>query len=145
MTEKNRAKAQAKKPTEQDVAMARVFATSDRWRYGFAAFTKVGLGVCAAYSIGQLAGKNTHAFLSLVFSFDLSKYAFMGLCVVLGLGWTWERRLRKKEVRELSVRVKDYEIIIDGNRSSSMLSPDGTPYAINAGTARQQLPEGSKR
>lgn len=132
----------------RDVDLARVYAGTDRFKAGARAVIWLGVAGAFAFSIYTLAGKDTNfeALMEATFKFDVSKYAFMAISALTGAGWMWEKRLRKTEVRELSAKCKQYEILIDPKRSSSFLTPEGTPgkESIAEGVVLKRLPQGEK-
>jgi len=78
-------------------------------------------------SIAALSGKNTETDILVKFigQFSINEY-LMYLFSLSGISYgLFERRLRKSKVKKLSDRIKKLELLIDKNRTSSNLNPEG--------------------
>ncbi len=93
--------------------------------------TLVAIAYCAVQAIEALAGEKTDATISIALTF-LTKTtggsaAAMGIGTgILGVAYGLiERRLRYQKVEHLQGRVKELEVFLDPNRSSSGLTIQG--------------------
>lgn len=94
-------------------------------KYGFFTF----LALCGYKSVLAVAGTDTsfRAVVDAAFKLEINKYAGYAIAGVFGLTAHRERRLRKREVKELSAQVKKLEAVIDPSRSTSGLTEEGVP------------------
>ncbi|MFP2961841.1 hypothetical protein ACLEPN_29610 [Myxococcus sp. 1LA] len=94
------------------------------------------------YSVGAIAGQSTNfqAFIDATFKFDASKYTAYAVAAVCGLYGYRQKKLRVKEVRELSATIKKLELAFDPDRSSSGLTPEGTPPTLRLVAERGAKP-----
>ena len=78
-------------------------------------------------SVAALSGKATLAkfLIKIIGDFSINEYIWYALAL-FGTGYGLvERRLRKNKVKKLSERNKKLELLIDKNRTSSNLNPEG--------------------
>lgn len=85
--------------------------------FGFDAF-KAFAGETTALSFASSLIFKTFLDIKYVFSISIGGLGFI-------LYWR-ERKLKRRAIRRLSTRIKELELHIDPNRSSSKLNPDGT-------------------
>lgn len=141
-------KSRAQIRSDQDIEIQRIFANTDRVRLVCNAIVKISFPICAAVIFFFLAGKNTSvkAVLDAAFKADISKYAAYVIASVFGVGWWRSERRRKTEVAELSKMNREFEILFDPKRSSSLLTPEGTPpKVVEGGVVTKHLPPGEKQ
>lgn len=122
---KNKAEIRA----DQEIKIANIYASAEKVKaISSAAWKVLGVG-CVPLSLWILAGQETSvkAVLDAALKVDISQWAAILIAALNGVGWWRAERLRKKEVSELSKTAKEYEILIDPKRTSSMLTDAGTP------------------
>jgi hypothetical protein len=80
-------------------------------------------------SVGLVAGRETSfkATMDSVFKIEIDKFAGYALSAIFGLTTLRERKLRRREVSDLSAQNKKLEGMIDPRRSSSGLTQLGLP------------------
>jgi hypothetical protein len=75
----------------------------------------------------EMAGKTTNisAMIKAVADFDIGKYLAYAVAAVCGIGWTGERRARRRTIKGQNEHIKALESRLDPKRQSSGLLPDG--------------------
>ena len=85
--------------------------------------------------VAVLAGRSTAAqFLVQILASVRISTIFSWSFAMSGLGYGWlQRRLRRRTIREKADRIRELEKLLDSNRASSGLTPDGSSRTEDGG------------
>ena len=97
----------------------------------FRSATFLGVAFFTWLCVQEIAGKTTifdlHAIIEGLKSDSKDRWFWIGTAIVTTVAYSRERRLRLRTVKEITARVKRYELGIDPGRSSSYLTATGQP------------------
>jgi len=85
----------------------------------------VAVAYCFQESVSSLAGKSTSAIISTIFSFQADRWIAYSVAALASIGYVVERRSKTKTVKQLGSHIKELELLIDPDRSSSRLLSTG--------------------
>ena len=125
-----------KRPTPRERQEQRDFITQNRkldiWHHAITQIKWVFLAIIVWFTylaIDSIAGKSTILDIGIkaiarIVSGKLESFLVVALIIAL-MGWWFERSLRRKTIEQFHEIREKYEKLIDSNRSSSRLTPQG--------------------